>query len=396
MGGRPRVGVVITQLGIPSEVWMLRQCAAFREIEPVLFGWGFAETAAPIPEGLEHRLFAEPFPEPRGLARRAAGRAGLAWARMPGRAARADIAARLGEAGLDAVLCHFLWTAIPVAEALYGRLPAIGYAHGQDATGLLRLPDYRTAMRRTLPRLAGLVTVGRFQLDNLAPFDPPARRALIPCGAPTALFAARPLPERAAGAPIRFLSVGRVTPEKGQMDSLAAFEAVAREHPQAELVFVGDGPQRAELEAAVARSPAGGRVSVLGWRSEAELARIMVGCHVLLQHSREAAGGWVEGFGVTLTEGGAAGLALVASRSGGIPDQVEDGRNGILFEPGDVDAQAAAMLRLARDEGLRRRLGAAAREVAQGFDSDLMAAKLERFVLEAAGAGAPAEEAAHG
>lgn len=395
MGGRPRVGVVITQLGIPSEVWMLRQCAAFREIEPVLFGWGFAETAAPIPEGLEHRLFAEPFPEPRGLARRAAGRAGLAWARMPGGPARADIAARLGEAGLDAVLCHFLWTAIPVAAALGGRLPAVGYAHGHDASALLRWPDYRAALRRTLPGLAGLVTVGRFQIDNLAPLGLPARRAAIPCGAPTALFAARPLPERAAGAPVRFLSVGRMSAEKGLFESLAAFEAVARAHPAAELVFIGDGPQRAALEVAAAASPAGDRVRFLGWRPAEEVAGIMAGCHVLLQHAL-GTGGSMEGFGVTLTEGGAAGLALVASRLGGIPDQVEDGRNGLLFEPGDVAAQGEAMLRLARDEGLRRRLGAAAREVAQGFDSDLMAAKLERFVLEAAGAGAPAEEAAHG
>ncbi|HKK23745.1 MAG TPA: glycosyltransferase family 4 protein, partial [Pseudohaliea sp.] len=253
----------------------------------------------------------------------------------------------------------------------------------------------RAALRRTLPELAGLVTVGRFQLDNLAPCGLPARRAAIPCGAPTALFAARPLPERAEGAPIRFLSVGRMSAEKGLFESLAAFEAVARDHPAAELVFVGDGPQRAALEAAAARSSAGDRVSFLGWRPAEEVAEIMAGCHVLLQHALEA-GGSMEGFGVTLTEGGAAGLALVASRLGGIPDQVESGRNGLLFAPGDVHAQAEAMLALACDEASRRRMGAAARETAAGFDSDLMAAKVEQFVLEAAGASATAKEGDHG
>jgi glycosyltransferase involved in cell wall biosynthesis len=302
---------------------------------------------------------------------------------MPGAAARRDIADRLAEAKLDGVHCHFLWTAIPVVAALGGRLPVTACAHGQDATGLLRLTDYRTALARTLPALAGLVTVGRFQMEALDPLGAPARRAVIPCGAPTALFAASPLPERAEGAPIRFLSVGRVTPEKGQIESLAAFERVVQAHPAAELVFVGDGPGRAALEAAVARSPARDRVALLGWRNEAEVAEVMAGCHVLLQHSLESEGGWIEGFGVTLTEDGAAGLALIASDAGGIPDQVEDGRNGLLHPPGDVEAQARAMLALAGDETRRRAMGAAAREVAQGFDSDRMTAKLEAFLLDA-------------
>ena len=103
--------------------------------------------------------------------------------------------------------------------------------------------------------------------------------------------------------------------------------------------------------------------------------------HLFLQHSRPAHGG-VEGFGVSLTEAGAAGLPLVASNLGGIPDQVEHGVNGFLHEPDDVATQAEYMIRLARDEDLRRKMGTAAREVAQRFDSTLMARKLEGEILE--------------
>lgn len=394
MGARPRLGVVITELGIPSEVWMTRQCAAFREVEPVLFAWGEAPDGAPTPPGIERRLFSTPFPAPRGLGGRLAARAGLARARMPDAAARADLRRTLLDARLDGVLCHFLWTAIPVAAALDGALPAAAQAHGRDASALLAHADYRAALRATLPRLAALAAVGRFQLDLLRPFGLPARCAVIPCGAPTELFAARPLPERGPGEPIRFVSVGRLSAEKGVLESLAAFERVAAAHP-AEWIVIGDGPLRGALERAVAASPAGGRVRIAGRLAPEAVAAELARAHVFVQHSR-AAGGWIEGFGVTLTEAGAAGLPRVVSEFGGIPDQVTHGRDGLLFPPGDVAAQAEAMAALAADEPRRRVLGAAARETAAGFDSALMAARLEAFLAPMLRrAPGPAAEPAH-
>ena len=393
MSAKPRLGVVITELGIPSEVWMVRQCLGFRRVEPVLFAWG-ERAGAGDPPALERHLFAAPFPAPEGPWRRLQARAGLARARLPDAAARDDIRRTLGGAGLDGVLCHFLWTAIPVVEALGGALPVAAQAHGRDASALLAHADYRAALRRTLPRLDALAVVGGFQRDLLAPFGPPARTAVIPCGAPTALFAARPLPLRAPGAPIRFVSVGRLSAEKGVLESLEAFERVARAHP-AEWTVIGDGPLRGALETAVARSPAGAKVRLTGALGPEAVADELSRAHVFVQHSREA-GGWIEGFGVTLTEAGAAGLPRVASAFGGIPDQVTDGRDGLLFPPDDVAAQAAAMARLAEDEALRRAMGAAARTRAAEFDSDLMAGRLEDFLIESfTAARAPTPDAAH-
>jgi glycosyltransferase involved in cell wall biosynthesis len=93
-------------------------------------------------------------------------------------------------------------------------------------------------------------------------------------------------------------------------------------------------------------------------------------------------GGWVEGFGVTLTEAGAAGLPLIASASGGLRDQIEQGTNGFLFPQGDIAAQADLMRRLAADPELRSRLGAAARDMARRFDAHLMAQTLEEEILD--------------
>ena len=96
-------------------------------------------------------------------------------------------------------------------------------------------------------------------------------------------------------------------------------------------------------------------------------------------------GGWVEGFGVTLTEAGAAGLPLLASASGGLVDQIEEGVNGFLFREGDVAAQAALMRRLAADPAERARLGEGARRLAARFDTARMAAELEAEILAVIG-----------
>ena len=88
---------------------------------------------------------------------------------------------------------------------------------------------------------------------------------------------------------------------------------------------------------------------------------------------------------MTLSEAGAAGLPLVASRFGGIVDQVIDGENGILFRPGDIKAQARAIIDLAHNENYRYTMGATARDFASKFDSDMQIQKLEHLVLSVCG-----------
>ena len=78
-----------------------------------------------------------------------------------------------------------------------------------------------------------------------------------------------------------------------------------------------------------------------------------------------------EGLPVSVLEAMAAGLPVVASRVGGVPEQVSDGETGLLVEPGDSNELAAALNRLTADASLRRRLGAAGRARAEhAFDLD--------------------------
>ncbi len=374
------MAVIAPVLGIPSEVWIERQCRYFTRITPVLMGWS-RDPAWEGTAGLEVRTIPGRFGARRSLARRVMGRLGLPGAlAVPAEQGRA-LRAALEAAGVEAVLCHFAWTGMVVAQAIPGDMPLIQHVHGRDVSSLMAGAGYRAEMRRLLARTDALIAVGRHQIDRLAPYGVPDRARVIPCGAPLELFAQGQLPRQAAGGPLRFVSVGRISDEKGMRESLRAFEAIAADFPQAELVLIGFGPDLDSLRDLAAASAFAARIRLTGRLSPVEIAGELAAAQVYLQHSREV-GGWVEGFGVTLTEAGAAGLPLLASASGGLVDQITEGENGFLFAQGDVAAQAALMRRLAADPALRARLGAGARRLAGRFDARVMAQALEQEILD--------------
>lgn len=380
---RPRAAVFVPVFGTPSEVWAVRQCLGFRQIRPVVICWQRHPDAPANDHGLSVIELDAPWRSRRSLTRRIASRLGRAWAELPDAAERREIAEVLRETRADLALCHFAWTGLRVGAAVGREIPAVWHVHGRDLSMSLRSAAYRAAMRKVLPTAAELVAVGSFQLDTLHRLGLPAERGeLIPCGAPLEQFVGRPIPERSGGA-IRYIAVGRLSPEKGVLESVEAFARVQREHPNSEFVVVGAGELGEPAAALARRCGVAGRVRFAGQLAPQAVAEELASAHVFVQHSRPHRGA-IEGFGVTLTEAGASGLPLVVSRIGGIIDQVEDGQNGILFEPCAIDAQARAMLRLAADEPLRRRMGARAREMSKRFDSARQIQRLEELLLDTA------------
>ncbi len=159
--------------------------------------------------------------------------------------------------------------------------------------------------------------------------------------------------------------VGALVPEKGVADLL---EAVGR-CPQVIAVIAGDGPQRAELEQQAA--PFVGRARFVGTVDNAE--EVFAAADVVALPSR---GG--DSMPATLIEAGLCGLAAIATPIGAIEEIVVDDETGVIIEPGDVSALAAAINRLAADVPLRRRLGEAARRrCLDRFEIDTVAAAWE-------------------
>ncbi|MCG3135605.1 MAG: D-inositol-3-phosphate glycosyltransferase [Planctomycetes bacterium] len=165
---------------------------------------------------------------------------------------------------------------------------------------------------------------------------------------------------------------------KGQDVFLDAAAAVARSVPDARFLLIGgDAPDAAPGFAAALRAQAAAlgiaeRTSFLGRRDD--VARLLRGADAAVHCSRSA-----EPFGLVVGEAMATGLPVVASSLGGPSEQIRDGATGLLSPPGDADALARAILRLADDADLRARLGAAARaDVAARFSSEAYAERVDR------------------
>lgn len=139
------------------------------------------------------------------------------------------------------------------------------------------------------------------------------------------------------------------------------------------LVIVGDGPERAQLEAVARTLSVETHVKFLGHRNDAR--RWLSGCDVYVNSSIS------EGISLTILEAMAAGLPMVATRVGGTPEVV-DSASGRLVEPRNATALAATLLELAERPGMRAALGRAARERVEAlFSLDLMVAQYRAAYL---------------
>lgn len=153
-----------------------------------------------------------------------------------------------------------------------------------------------------------------------------------------------------AGDGLEVIALGALIEQKG-LDVLLAAAGRSR-HPW-RITFVGDGPLRGQLQHA-ASAVAAQRVRFAGWVDDP--SGYLRESHVLCMPSR------YESFGYAAAEAGAWGRPAVASRIDGLDEVIVCGRTGILVEPGDADALAAALDRLSEDRETLVALGRAARE----------------------------------
>ena len=205
-------------------------------------------------------------------------------------------------------------------------------------------------------------------------FDRPCHRAKV--------CAALGVPEQA-----RLVAViAQLIPRKGHRFLLQALPELARDFPELRIVFLGKGAEETELRRLAGEAGVADSVLFAGFRDD--LPDILP-CLDLVVHPA-----LMEGLGVSLLQASSAGVPIVASRAGGIPEAVRDGLNGLLVPPGDAPALGQAMRRLLGDQDLARGMGRAGRKLMRDeFSLDVMvegnlAVYRELLASRAAGRGA--------
>lgn len=169
--------------------------------------------------------------------------------------------------------------------------------------------------------------------------------------------------------------VGRLAGVKGVPVLLEALAGIIADIPGLRVTLIGDGPERAALEARAKALGLGAVVHFAGYMSQDGVAETLARADALVLPS------FAEGVPVTLMEAMAGGLPVLATRVGGISELVEDGVSGYLVPPGNVEALSVRLRDLLGDAALRARMGAAGRaKVAAEFNQEIEAAKLGALI----------------
>ncbi len=156
--------------------------------------------------------------------------------------------------------------------------------------------------------------------------------------------------------------VARFTKAKGHAVLLEALPQVRAHFPGVQVLFAGKGDLEGELRALANRLGVGECVHFLGFRRD--VPDLYAASDVAVVPSI-----WAEAFGYAAVEALAAGTPVVASRSGALPEVVPKGQAGLLVPPGEPEPLAEALVKLLREDELRRRLGEFGRRYVEKYDA---------------------------
>lgn len=286
---------------------------------------------------------------------------------------------------IDHLHAHF--AAMPAQAAwTVSRLTGVTYsvtAHAHDVF------IHRLGLRTRLRDAGFVVAISDFHRTLLATLGAdPERTPTIRMGIDVDAFAYEPR-VRSAGEPPHVVMVSSFREYKGHRYLIEALTADAA-LGDVTVELIGTGELESAVRAQVAAAGIGARVRFAGPLPEAAVRERLRHADALVQPSVVARNGDTEGLPTTLVEAAACGVTLVATRVAGVPDLVRDGVTGVLAEPGDADALAAALRRaLEADPAETARIrGAARRRVETHHDAQRNARELVAW-CELAGSCAP-------
>lgn len=213
------------------------------------------------------------------------------------------------------------------------------------------MPVIRRAVDRMFLESAKIIVLGQFWADFIVDrVSVVGNKIVILPNATNAVSIGEPSDD----AEIKIVYLGALSPLKGVPELIEAFAKLADRSSWSATV-AGPG-EILGARTRVQKLGIGDRVTIPGWLGPGEVDRILRRAHILVLPSH------IENLPLSVLEGFAYGLAVVATPVGAIPEVIQHERNGLIVPVGDIDALAATLRRLIEDRELRLRLGAAARQ----------------------------------
>lgn len=248
----------------------------------------------------------------------------------------------------DVVLIQYGTTGISVWEAVAATgIPFAVHFHGFDLSQMYRNAHYREALAAMAEKAGALIVVNSIMKERLEKIGVPASKIeVITYGVDVGKFAQQPS-ERTVGGPFNLIAVGRFTPKKAPLVTIAAFAEAYARRGNIRLKMIGEGELYADALKLVKELKLEEVVSLPGAVPHREIFGELSRAHAFIQHSVTSPVGDEEGWPNAIAEALAVGRPVLSTRHAGIMDQVVEGENGLLVDENDASGQADAIVEMA-------------------------------------------------
>lgn len=260
---------------------------------------------------------------------------------------------------IDCVLAEFLYTGSSIKKACEElNIPIVSNVLGHDIHNLDVYKKYSTDYRELANYKSIVVPVAKNMIPKLKELGYNDKQIVYsPLGARDDFFNINPNYLSKT-----FVAVGRFVKMKSPLLTIKAFNMVLKKHPDAKLVFAGDGELYEEMLKLIEDLKIKNSVEFCGWITQEEQLSLFERSTIFVQHSVTTKEGDAEGTPVAIIEASASGLPIISTKHGGIVDTVIDGVTGFLSEENDWESMGQKMIYLLDNPEKIEKMGTSGRK----------------------------------
>ena len=238
-------------------------------------------------------------------------------------------------------------------------IPLVVHFHGYDAYSRPVLDRYQQRYKKMFAYCSAIIAVSRHMVDQLIKLGAPREKIFCNAyGVDVAKFKQTSL----LTCPLQVIAVGRFVEKKAPYLTILAFKKVLEALPEARLVMIGEGILHSVCDQIIKSLHMEHAVDLKGALKHDEVASLMQGSRVFVQHSLVAKSGDSEGTPVGILEAGASGVPVVSTKHAGIVDAVIHDKTGFLVDEGDIDGMAKYIYQVLTNPELAIAMGKRARK----------------------------------